>query len=1559
MSGRGTSAGIIFQSEVAAYIAALLLSKRPLSRLDNMLPGKPLKIFLETPLPVDDVNILTEDGCIYFQVKTNISLSNNDINLYSVVEQFVLQYLEGVKHGDSYRKMDVNYDMMVLVVSHIAPTTIRIDLKDILDKNRSNSATGISERQQKAFNIFKNLIGKSWLKKTGKEILSHEENELLKLCSVVILDESKKQSGIEMLSHVVENEGDEITLWSILITWASEASRCGTGGDNDTIRKYLKNKIILASPISYKDDIKKLKVYSENVVLRLADSTKIITDEGEIKLTRSISQVVLNAAKKNSFVVVGEPGSGKSGIMKNLADTLKQKFFVLTLIVEPHITSLDELKNEIGLKHSLIEILKNISTNSINYLILDALDASRGGLAEAVYRKLILDMFSVQNWIIVASVRTFDLELGIEWRKLFKGKIPNLNYSDKKFGNICHVKVPLLEPAELDEVQKQSPLLKSALKAGGNKIAPLAKNLFNLSLICDLIKNGAGPESLGGVDTRAELISRYWEERVEYIGLQGRIHAKMFVDQLLSDRNLDVIETKIPSTAAIDIEKLLLNGVLKRGQTNRIGFRHHVLFDYAVSKLILEPSVENSISILSSGADNGILLAPSLEYWLAELQKNNTIDVYWKSVALILSNDKTDPIIKVEIGRISVMNVSSVNNLKYLARLLSDRDNSYKKAIFHFAGTISTFGIDKSKIGIWSSFVANLANLQDNYQLSSVRNIIDYLIKYNDDSDNTNLGIAARNLFDIVSENERLIPWLSRDVITNVTKTFSTNLSESRYRLEKIFEKERFEKFGYIEIPKLAMEVLSFAAYDNDLLTKLFYTAFTYEGFDNNQQTSLGGSSWILNFVSNAAQDFSSARHILETKFSDLLNITPSGAVQALAASFLYRSKYEEKKVAFLNNYNFFIEDHSGYNSWDLDTNYGSVRSKIYHTYLSWLSICKEDFIEEIPDLILNKNKTAIAWRILFESGSRHPKIGKMMLNSAIDPVILVSISTRKFAINMIANTYCNLSNKERDEIENRVMAYDFLDTADPILKEIIITKLFNTIGISNLVTNEAKDLLLNTNIKKDDLLNDDQFEIIVNQNIHVESGRKPNESEEIEKILKLKDLINVFLNNDKKLQDYNDLHILLKKLLDEIKKVSVPEDIDRNISSTTAQALGKILKYSIISEEDQNIYINELLKLANHTHPVSNINNESSFNDFPVWDPDSPRVESADSIGNLMDKREFFDQFIICYEHLLNDKHPAVRMKAALYLPHLYKSDKNVFWDIVQNFISSEKNKSVLAYAAKALFYSPKDESYKMESIFIKLVEKNATHKFVGNVAPVKIAFFAFYENYNASKELLNNYIKDFEKNENFICTVISACRSYLAPEKLGESHKEAECRNNFITFLCSLIEVLKPHLNLWPLDVEPSSKDISALKLLNEISDQLYYAVILDNPINDLTADEKWEFIEKYKILISNLSRFGSPKTVHYCLQILEQLIETNPEYCFDLFSEALLRKEGVAKYENEPLGAELFITIVGIYLTDYRSIFEDKNRRQKLIDCLTIFLEAGWPEARRLFAALKDLR
>lgn len=51
-------------------------------------------------------------------------------------------------------------------------------------------------------------------------------------------------------------------------------------------------------------------------------------------------------------------------------------------------------------------------------------------------------------------------------------------------------------------------------------------------------------------------------------------------------------------------------------------------------------------------------------------------------------------------------------------------------------------------------------------------------------------------------------------------------------------------------------------------------------------------------------------------------------------------------------------------------------------------------------------------------------------------------------------------------------------------------------------------------------------------------------------------------------------------------------------------------------------------------------------------------------------------------------------------------------------------------------------------------------------------------------------------------------------------------------------------------------------------------------------------------------------------------------------------------------------VIVRIVEQYLADYRSVFVDKDRLNDLLDCLDVFVRAGWPAAQSLTFKLGEI-
>ena len=109
---------------------------------------------------------------------------------------------------------------------------------------------------------------------------------------------------------------------------------------------------------------------------------------------------------------------------------------------------------------------------------------------------------------------------------------------------------------------------------------------------------------------------------------------------------------------------------------------------------------------------------------------------------------------------------------------------------------------------------------------------------------------------------------------------------------------------------------------------------------------------------------------------------------------------------------------------------------------------------------------------------------------------------------------------------------------------------------------------------------------------------------------------------------------------------------------------------------------------------------------------------------------------------------------------------------------------------------------------------------------------------------------------------------------------------------------------------------------------------------------------------IALARIAEVGTPRTIHHLLDLLEKLVDVAPVPVFDLTATSLLVAGKLHGYANDTLALDQFVRLMGRFLADHRGIFGESGRRERLVAMIDCFIEAGWPEARRLLNSLPDL-
>ncbi|EQD63366.1 ATPase, AAA+ type, core domain protein, partial [mine drainage metagenome] len=261
----------------------------------------------------------------------------------------------------------------------------------------------------------------------------------------------------------------------------------------------------LVAPPLYADDIRALQNHSDEIARALTRYESIDQGARTIQIPRECQNAVLAAAAGGSLLIIGEPGAGKSAVINTLARELRQRGDVVELAVDRYnVNDLDDLRVELGLRNDVVKVLEAWDGSTDGWLIIDALDATRGGRGEGAFRVLIEHVLALKGrWRVVASIRTFDLRMGIRFRELFLGRPPDKAYSDPSFATVRHVLVPPWSPTEFAQVLIQAPELGRALAGAPAKLRQLAEVPFNTRLINELLQSGVVANTLRNLANQA------------------------------------------------------------------------------------------------------------------------------------------------------------------------------------------------------------------------------------------------------------------------------------------------------------------------------------------------------------------------------------------------------------------------------------------------------------------------------------------------------------------------------------------------------------------------------------------------------------------------------------------------------------------------------------------------------------------------------------------------------------------------------------------------------------------------------------------------------------------------------------------------------------------------------------------------------------------------------------------------------------------------------------------------------------------------------------------------
>ncbi len=1287
-----------------------------------------------------------------------------------------------------------------------------------------------------------------------------------------------------------------------------------------------------------------------------------------------------------------------------------------------NIAKYPDFREALELENDLLDVLEAWPGVEPGIFIIDALDASRGGPSEVVFTALIQRAVVQlgERWSVVASIRTFDLLNGRRFREAMQGEPPNPDFADAdpKLKQVRHFRIPRLSDEELSDLGSASPSLGELVTTSPPKLKALLANIFNLSLAAELIESGVASESIRTAATQSELIDRYEDERLPTRSLQRAAAAT--VEAMVQRRQLTVRQSRVQHDAVDQI--LQNGVLVRAGDLiafahhvlfDHIAGRFYLEWDEP-ERLQQQVSGDAAIGLLLGPA----LRFAMERIWQSD--KPGRPDS-WGLLLGITESTGVDPIVASVAFRTVADRVENLQDIGSLtARIQRGGDvNIIGKMLSRLARFISMSitergGISTAAATAWASLAEQAASRGELALSDGVRFLLWTLSGSDSFSDQrfaSDFGSAARALLALAWRIDPEFPPLSSAAIRFVVKSFRSDPVASRALLQRILEEPRFTTHAHDEAPQLAEGIGSIIPYDPEFAARIYAILFGRSA-PQEGKTWLGGHSRILALSSNRQQDYEHGRWLLVRALKPFLQADPKAGVTAVIDAAVGiatpdipegRQKPETIRIVVGARTLQVVDDLPSLQDWRVQRA-GNPEDDVLEAFVDFLrtadSVAFRVAVEVALDLETN---TAVWARLLGVAAERLGVADDLLWPVVVQPRFVGMRGVARDAIIYLAAVYPSRPLGERALFEKLALAHDlFPEEAARNWWRALLSRFLSVATEVSLATDEMRALRLELQGEgclqgnppffsiqtgwdsADDII--DGFLARDGVDLESEPDRTVRAaSRSLEEAFNLR-------QDEGAAEDVGILWRLTRTLVEAIDKAKAPAAHPQLLHASWGAVSNAVERIANSSTYDPNapgqpslVTLLALIeRLSTSPYPEHRDNQSNGMMAWGNWDV---RVYAASSLMALARRfagrhPEILDRLEPC----LSDPAPTVRLKVADALNTLWDVNRERMWSLVTFVAEHEENNGVLGFFIAGPLHrlagGDADRSERLLSAILnRLSEREVSDEKGGednvtNAAGNLVAWlYVKASNQNAWTWIVR-WSDDLLRGDPYFWALLAGLRGAffigyrddVNPEGMAMRGRAQAVLNIAVTSAVAAMNTAKPILRDSGRS-ETERKEMEALyiageRLLDQSCNQLYFGSGAFQPPNNRNASGlvdipgKKRFLDDYRTILDQIGQNGGARTIHSLINLYAYLADAAPDIIFDQIAAILVGPATEANYQFESLGADALVALVRRYLADYRAIFEDQERRARLVAVLELFSSVGWPDALRLLYELPDL-
>lgn len=1395
-------------------------------------------------------------------------------------------------------------------------------------------------------------------------------------------------------------------------------------------QKYLDENVLLET--EFKPFIKTLikqaliKSQSPYSITRYFINRNAKSIKSDIRIERKqLHKDLKNYICNNNGIVIGEPGVGKSySLRKVCEELLNDNTTCLYLPVDILGENPEEyLKREYRIENGLINYL-NIQTENngikTGIIIFDSFDSARSDTARKAYIELIYRAVKELNdkWKVIVSVRTYDAKKSQKLIELFECESYSNNNKPYTKNDIkCqHFNIPKLSEQEILSTNKIIPQIDEIYSKSTYDFKQLIRTPFNLWLLERILKTNDDTTIFSLVNSEIQLLNLFWIERVTKVDINEKkkailIHTaqKMTTEKKLILNRIDIHD----STSAEEWSELFSSEVLMY-QTKKeleFSFSHNILFDYAVSHLLMEDNSKSLISFISEDPSRPVFLRPSLNYYFTNIWYND-LNTFWDiNIAMLKnSNNYVNLFGRIIPPYVAVIEMRDIEDFKHLSEICSagnpEQFNQAIQNLFRAYNVAYNNRINKDTIWIKVlEYVSDKKHVDFIWEYASHLNKV--LVQSDDQDINKICGQLGRELMTWIldernnNHKEFLDSIGNRFCIPIITETYKYNRDESKLLLNRILALISEENFPINYIYWLTNSIEKIWPTDPDFVGEIYETVF---GHTESSEEKTGMGTPVLPMTSTRRQDFESCHYNLIRKYNEFLITTPEVATKVcIQISNFYIIKehiglYLKKdariedlyeKFKFRNGESVYLTDNSYIWGNNISHHEPLEIAEILFSYIEKLAKEKNIvLLTKILDIFRDNVYAAFFWSRLLETASNAPDIlAKELYDLCISPQVLTGSDTIYSIGLLLEKGYIFFDDRQKAKIEKTIInLVEGIEEKNKI--EIYGQKrerLLSCIDIENFVTEEGRRLKENLKHKKDVSKNEplvkfeSGFESFDEKKWLQHDGADLSKPE-TDEILKLGNSIDPFdttwINKKPTIEAIEEVFPQVKLLF--TKLLSEP-DIDKKVNSLSWSKLSSTVEritYGIVDVENEiySICREILLKSASLPWPKPDPERDDNY-DFGAHSRE-PRNEAAQGLPVIYAHKPD-DEVLSTIKSLASDPVPSVRMLIAMNLWRIHGHSSKEFWEIANEIAAKESNIIVLNWLSSTIGKFVNKDEQKTISTLQKYIDKVIfkTNDKKSSRSTLSLITYLAVKNNPWAIEKLDELNKKPLENSEIICQVLfNLIDHYITPITISSEDQKEYAYNairiveNTTKYAINEIHLVRRSCTT-NIDKNTWEKLHKIFQIIDQVISRFYFSSVFEpsnKPAKNYSKTQLADFYNSVKHIYNSIIDFANDEdngimfapTAHHFMETLSGLLEIDPHGILDLAA-GLAKSSAPFGYNLDSLAVREVVKLVDNIMANHRYIFQEDDKSLKnLLDLLDVFARAGWIEARQLLWNLDEI-